>query len=247
MKIDTSIIEILDRSEIRDVRLLLPDRLDRAAYTRVNKVLTAAGAKWNRAMQAHVFQDDAREIVETMILTGTVVSVKQAFGYFATTPQVLAVLLAEAEIQPGQRMLEPSAGCGVLARAGLAAGARVDCVEIRHDAAVALHQSGLYADVQCDDFMTLPVRPVYDRVLMNPPFGNQADLRHVRRAYDWLAPGGRLVTVMASGVTQRENRLSVEFRDFVAAQGGRFAPLPENAFRASGTDVRTVTLVLDRP
>lgn len=247
MKIDAAVTDILDRSEIRDVRLTLPEQLDRSLYARVNKVLVAAGGKWNRAAGAHVFDGDARDIVEAMILSGEIVSVSQAFGYFATTAPVLAVVMAEAEIEAGQRLLEPSAGCGAIARAAVAAGATVDCIEIRHDAAVALNDSGLFHAVQCDDFMTMPVAPVYDRVVMNPPFGKQADLRHVRRAFDWLKPGGRLVSVMAAGVTERGNRPSVEFRAFVAAQGGRFSPLPANAFRASGTDVRTVTVVLDKP
>jgi predicted RNA methylase len=247
VKIDATITDILDRSEIRHGRLILPQQLDRAVYARVNKALVAAGGKWNRAAGAHVFAEDPRDVVEAMILTGEIISVKQAFGYFATTPEVLARLMEHAALESGQTLLEPSAGCGVIARAGLAAGAVVDCVEIRHDAAVALHESGLYRSVQCDDFLTMPVQPIYDRVVMNPPFARQADLRHVRQAFDWLKPGGRLVSVMSAGVVQRSNRASLDFQDFVADHGGVFEELPENAFRASGTQVRTVLVSLVRP
>ncbi len=246
MKIDSAITAILDQSEIRNSLLFLPTQLDRKDYARVDKVLNAAGGKWNRAAKAHVFPEDARAVVEAMILTGEIVSVKQAFGYFATTPAVLEILMQAARIKPGQTMLEPSAGCGVIAKAGLSAGALVDCVEIRHDAAVALNESGLYREVSCDNFLTMPVKPNYDRVVMNPPFAKQADLAHVERAFGWLKPGGRLVAVMAAGVVQRTNRASVDFRDFVASHSGRFDNLPPNAFKASGTGVNTVIVTMDR-
>lgn len=246
MKIDPAITAILDQCEIRNSLLFLPRQLDKKDYARVDKVLNAAGGKWNRAAKAHVFADDPHAVVEAMILTGEIVSVQQAFGYFATTPVVLETLMAAAAIKPGQSMLEPNAGCGVIARAGLSAGAFVDCVEIRHDAAAALHGSGIYRSVHCDDFLTMPVRAVYDRVVMNPPFAKQADLAHVQRAFEWLKPGGRLVSVMARGVIDRTNRTSLAFRDFVAEHAGRFDVLPDNAFKASGTGVRTVLLTVDR-
>ena len=41
---------------------------------------------------------------------------------------------------------------------------------------------------------------------MNPPFDRLQDVRHVTHAFSLLAPGGRLVAVMAEGVTYREDR-----------------------------------------
>lgn len=246
MKLDTAIVAILDRCEVRNAMLFLPGQLDRTTYAQVNKALVAAGGKWNRSAGAHIFGEDPRDVLEAMIQTGEIVSIKQAFGYFATTPAVLGTIMEAARISAGQIMLEPSAGCGVIARAGLSAGAQVDCVEIRHDAAVALDQAGIFRQVACDDFLTMPVRADYDRVVMNPPFAKQADLAHVRRAFDCLKPGGRLISVMASGVTERTNAASVAFRAFVEAHRGTFTALPEAAFKASGTNVRTVMVALDR-
>ncbi len=225
---------------------MLPERLDRATYSRVSTVLNAAGGRWNRAVGAHLFATDAREVVDAMILTRTVVSDRVAFGYVPTPPGVLDRVLAAADLHPGQTVLEPSAGCGVIARAAHAAGGQVDCVEIRHDAALALQASGLYGRVVCDDFLTLPVDRCYDRIAMNPPFGKQADLRHVRRAFDWLAPGGRLAAVMASGVLDRGNAASQEFRRFLDDHQGAAERLPETAFRSAGVTVATILVTLDK-
>ncbi len=39
-------------------------------------------------------------------------------------------------------------------------------------------------------------RGEYDRVLMNPPFEHGQDMDHVRHAYELLASGGRIVSIV---------------------------------------------------
>ena len=41
---------------------LPPQQLDRQLYVRTNKVIEAAGGKWNRKTRAHVFDGDAAEV-----------------------------------------------------------------------------------------------------------------------------------------------------------------------------------------
>ena len=40
--------------------------------------------------------------------------------------------------------------------------------------------------------------PVYDTIVMNPPFEKFQDIDHVRHAFDLLKPGGRVVAISAS-------------------------------------------------
>ncbi len=94
------------------------------------------------------------------------------------------------------------------------------------------------------DFLEVPPRAVYDRVLMNPPFSGQADIRHVTHALGFVKPGGMVVAVMSAGVAFRTDKATAEFREMVTASGGEITPLPEGAFKASGTDVRTVLVTL---
>ncbi len=87
----------------------------------------------------------------------------------------------------------------------------------------------------------------FDRVLMNPPFAKQADVRHVQHALGFLKKrraGGLLVAIMARGVRFRTDRLATGFRTLVEDREGRIEDLPDGSFRAAGTDVRTVLVTI---
>jgi hypothetical protein len=63
-------------------------------------------------------------------------------------------------------------------------------------------------------------------------------------ALEFLKPGGLLVSVMSLGTTFRENRLTGNFQELVKDRGGEFLPLPDDAFKVSGTGVKTVIAVI---
>lgn len=44
--------------------------------------------------------------------------------------------------------------------------------------------------------------------------------------------------------TYRQDKRAVAFRELVTAHGGTIEPLPEDAFKASGTSVRTVLITI---
>jgi type I restriction-modification system DNA methylase subunit len=87
---------------------------------------------------------------------------------------------------------------------------------------------------------------LFDRVVMNPPFSRQADIRHVLHAFRFLRAGGRLVSVMSASVQFRENRLTTDFRKFVSDHKGRIESTPQGSFAVSGTLVNTVIVTLER-
>lgn len=94
------------------------------------------------------------------------------------------------------------------------------------------------------DFLMVEPEPIYDRVVMNPPFGRQADIKHVNHALKFLKSGGMLVSVMSSSVTFRSNKLTADFRQMVEDRGGHIEELPESSFKSSGTMVNTVIVVI---
>ncbi|MET8571841.1 methyltransferase [Streptomyces sp. NPDC004783] len=248
MKVPANVIAVLDRAETDGPRLVLTGTLDRKLYLDTAKVLEAAGGKWNRKERAHLFDGDAADAIEAVILTGEITSAKQQFGYFPTPAPVVAQLIDLAGIQPGMRVLEPSAGRGAIAFAAARAGAVVDCVELQEQHASALTaERNRNITVLVEDFLTTDPRPVYDRVVMNPPFAKGADVVHVKHAWQALKPGGRLIAVMSAGVTFRQTAAAVAFRSRLEALGGQLLPLPEGAFRESGTGVNTVIAVLPKP
>lgn len=146
------------------------------------------------------------------------------------------------------RVLEPSAGQGAIAKAAHSAAADVmiDMYELMPANNDILHGLNLRLSGigKPTDFLTVDPDPVYDRVVMNPPFGRQADIKHVSHALKFLKPVGLLVSVMASSVTFRSNKLTTDFRQLIEVRGGHIEELPEGAFKSSGTMVNTVIVVI---
>lgn len=246
MRVDNDVLAVLSQAELSGHELRLRGQLDRKMYVNVNKVLEAAGGKWNRQAKAHRFDRPAADRVEEIILTGEVEVPKDEFNYFPTPPDVVSQLMERAAVHSGMRVLEPSAGKGAIAFTCADAGAVVDCYELMETNFNDLAGDSRLGSVKHLDFLTTAPEAVYDRVVMNPPFAKQADIRHVTHAFEFLKPGGRLVSVMACGVTFRENRLTQDFRALVNAHGGDIEELPEGAFKSSGTMVRSVIVTMDK-
>jgi hypothetical protein len=161
-------------------------------------------------------------------------------GFFPTPPAVAARLFELLQVEPGMSLLEPSAGLGHLAEIARTAGADVTCVERVRSLAEVLERKGFRT--VCGDFLTDSVLvgfpAEFDRIAMNPPFERGADVEHVRRAVDYLKPGGQLVAV----VTPRgAEELRGEFDCDLWA-------LPEGSFQGAdvyrSTGVRTCLVLI---
>ena len=133
-----------------------------------------------------------------------------------STPLPLAyAALQAAAIRPGDTVLEPSAGTGMLAvmaecALGKAAAGKLHLNEVAETRARLLTRLFPQAVVTAFNAEAIAdrlrdVRPTV--VLMNPPFSatpgvdrirHDADLRHVRSAFSMLPPGGRLVTITSA-------------------------------------------------
>lgn len=237
------VLAVLASAETDGNAVKITARLDRNAYVQVNKILEAAGGKWNRGAKAHLFPSDAAPVLAALMADGSVVTAQDE-GYFPTPAAVVADLLDLADLEPGMEVLEPSAGDGAIAGPAAARGCAVDCVELNAKRADGLRSAGFARTVTAGDFLEVPQRPAYDRVLMNPPFAGKADAAHVRHALGFLRPGGLLMAVMSAGVTFREDRGTAGFRDLVDEAGGVILPLPDDAFKESGTGVRTVLVTI---
>jgi predicted RNA methylase len=171
-------------------------------------------------------------------------------GFFPTPKPVIAEMLSRADIQPGMKVLEPSAGKGDIADAVKATGADVDTVESQHSLADILRAKG-YEPSQ-GDFLSKQIGDLpldkYDRIVMNPPFEKGQDAAHVEHAYKFLKPGGRLVAIMSEGTFFRETQIERGFRDWLESVGGTSEKLPEgsftgkDAFRQTGTATRIVEI-----
>lgn len=264
--------DVLSRSTITADRVVLPPgQLDRKLYERVNKALEGAGGKWNRSAKAHVFTRDPREALGMVAAQGVVTNVKQALQSFYTPDDLAEKLVLTAGLRNTTisdvaasvpLVLEPSIGAGAIALAAIRAtlgrmfidGYDIDKVAIgqARSALEAEFQkrcaSGRWSVVE-QDFLTVtpPSEPRYDYVLMNPPFTKGQDMAHVLHAWKFLKPGGTLAAITSPGWKHRVQKSAVAFREFIERHKEHVEDLPEGAFKASGTGIATVLVVLSKP
>lgn len=241
-KLTPEVRSILEASTCSGPKLVLPPRLERATYVRVDKVLGMMGGAWNRRLKAHVFDGDAEEAVADALTTGSVVDLRKLFQFFPTPSELAARLVELADVPPNGRVLEPSAGDGAIAAAARKL-ARVEVCEIQERFHAKLQALGCL--VVGTDFLQLaPRHPGYDAVIANPPFTRGQDIEHVRRMLQHVKPDGKVVSIMSPAWRFRETHAHRAFRDLVVSRGGEWTDLPPSSFAASGTEVNTGILVL---
>lgn len=182
-------------------------------------------------------------------LRGGGVQVISAPQLFPTPPDLARRMVDAAEIEDNSRVLEPSAGTGniVAAIRERYPSADVEVVEINDALAAGLRERFGIPARSADFLGCNGDLGRFDRVLMNPPFAAGADIEHVRHAYGYLRPGGVLVAIMCAGPFFRQDRKSVEFRDWLADLGSEVEDLPADSFKASGTSVSAKLVVIRAP
>jgi hypothetical protein len=131
------------------------------------------------------------------------------------------------------RVLEPSCGDGLIMDAIRVRGHRAFGVEYHAVRAAEARSKG--HNVLTANFLECPASPVYDMVVMNPPFSGRHYLKHVRHALEFLKPGGQLVSILPATAHYDHGELEGEWRD-----------LPVGSFAEAGTNVPTGMLKIRR-
>lgn len=224
---------------------LTTGQLERKLFEKVDKILETLGGKWNRKAGGHVFKSDPTEQIEDVLLTGKIKK-PEKYGFFPTPPELAKEVIRLANLEPGLTVFEPSAGSANLAdiASELVGKENVICCEFQPENVQLLRNKGY--QVVNDDFTKVKPAPVFEVVIMNPPFERQQDIIHVLHAWEFLKPGGILVSIMSASTTFRNDRKSTEFRTFLE-EYGYLTHNPEGSFKPSGTNVQTITVVLNKP
>ena len=244
--IPNNALAVLSASVVRENTILLPCQLERGLYAEVKKLLDSMGGKWNKKAGGHLFPEDPSDQLEMVLLTGSVKKIDK-FGFFPTPQPLAEAVVALAGIEEGMIVLEPSAGSGNLADviAQFTSKVNIRCCELQRKNVVTLQEKG-YRVVEEGNFLLSLPTPTFAVVVMNPPFEKQADIDHVLHAYKYLEPGGRLVSIMSASVTFRNNTKTCAFRETIE-ELGYYVENPPGSFKISGTNVNTITVVLNKP
>lgn len=252
MKIELPIIEILSSGTFQDSMYFLPDiRLERKEYLKCNEILETIGLKWSKGKKAHVGEgEDTEKTFRAILESGELETLKEyrdRFQFFPTPAKLADRLVELAELSHGQYVLEPSAGDGAI----------LDAIYRKIDTDFQAFKLMLYAleldpkkadslisrfpDVfsTCKDFLKLKTTG-YDRIIMNPPFSNSQDVKHILYAYSCLKPNGRIVAIASSSVKTRQGKIYDELRSLEP----EIIDLEKDAFKESGTNVNAVILII---
>ncbi len=171
-----------------------------------------------------------------------------------STPLGLGFLMSlAAQIRPGEIVLEPSAGTGLLAIHAEIAGAALalnELAETSHAMLAALFPQAAvtrFNAEQADDYLEPAITPA--TVLMNPPFSASPNIersmrdatdRHIRSALRRVADGGRLVVLTGANHDPSSDGLDGKAVClFTATVDGRI-------YARHGTSVDTRLTVIDR-
>ena len=174
-------------------------------------------------------------------------NLKHVPNFFPTPKELVERMLAEADIELGVKVLEPSAGKGdiaipirdqMLEAGAFGANGELQCVEINYTLAEHLTKQGL--TVHRGDFLEYQ-KAGWDRIVMNPPFERGVDEKHIRHAYGLLADGGRVVAIACSTTGRK-------LEHWVCEHGGYVEELPAGTFARSDrpTNVNTCLTVLTK-
>jgi hypothetical protein len=215
-------------------------RLQRAGITDIHELRAALREYLGHRGEA---RGDSPILVAERELIG-----KKLPGFFPTPRPVIEQMLELAAIGSEHRVLEPSCGKGDLLDALKEAHQDIVVHAIEWNRMLSDVLSAKGHDVEYGDF--LEHVGVYDRILMNPPFEQGADMTHIQHAYSLLAAGGRLVSVISEGPFFRTDKQSTAFREWLQRVGGETEALPEDAFQRREafreTGVRTRLLTVDK-
>lgn len=245
MKLSDSTRNILSNVRIQNNIVFLPDiQLNRNDYVAVDKALSMMGGTWNRKSKGHVFDTDPTEMVALAVATGEITDLKKTFQFYPTPHDICERMCALAQIDANSTVLEPSCGDGALADVIWQQHPRsLEGVEL-NPAMYNILSTKPYP-VRCGvDFLT--VAGQWDRIIMNPPFTNGQDIKHVLHAFDLLAPGGILVAIVGASGMFRTDKRSVQFRDFLATHYATSELLPAGTFKQSGTMVETYLIRIQK-
>ena len=170
----------------------------------------------------------------------------EGIDYFATPEPIGYKMVEWAHLNPGDKVLEPSAGHGAIARF-FPDTVDAKAIEPSNDLSSKLTVNTT-AQVIRGRFEDHNAVNKYDCVLMNPPFGvgGKTAIEHLAKAFDrHLNFFGRVIAIIPEG-GMADRRFSAWLNNTEDAHLTAEIGLPQIAFQRAGTSVKTKIVVIDK-
>jgi type I restriction-modification system DNA methylase subunit len=234
---------------------LPPVQLERNLYQEVNKSLQLIGGKWKGGkIAAFVFEQDPAQLLEQLQTginknrNGKPENLQKQYQFFATPSDIAAQLVEMAELELYDLILEPSAGQGAIIR------------EIQKQSTEAVHYCELmplnrtiierdFTNVVylTDNFLKLSrSKALFHKIIANPPFSDNQDIKHIECMFDCLAPGGKIVSIASKHWQFASDNKSKMFRSWLKSLYANITELPSGTFKESGTNIPTCIIEIEK-
>lgn len=239
--------EVLKNCTITDNIVKLPNvQLDRKLYQEVAKSLKLIGGTWKGGkIFGFVFNTDPTELL-SQIANGETRNLKKEFQFFATPDNLADELVKLAEIKQDDTILEPSAGRGSIIKAiNKVTNIKPDCYELMPDNITYLNQSALQFNLIGEDFLKHENK-TYTKIIANPPFTKNQDIKHLMEMYNCLSPGGRLVCITSESWTNGKQKIQENFKQWLIEVNAEVINIEPGTFKESGTMVGGKIVIINK-
>ncbi len=253
MKITNQIKEILVQWLFEENKYFLPQiNLERKTYLEINEVLTSLWGKWNRWAKAHLFdwtQEELESSLEQVLQdweTTTLAEIKKQFQYFPTPKDIAEKLVELAEIKDWDFILEPSAWKGAISDIFPQKNKKT-LVELDINNFIILKEKEFFNDdcrVINRDFLQCYIKDLgkFQKIIANPPFSKNQDVKHILHMYDLLKEWWRIVAIASSSIMTKETKLHKELK----LLNPEFIELSSWDFKESWTMVKTCIVIINK-
>jgi 16S rRNA G1207 methylase RsmC len=94
--------------------------------------------------------------------------------------------------------------------------------------------------------MTYPEGEVWDRIIANPPFSKNQDIAHIRKMYNSLKSGGKMVSISSKHWRISSGKKEKEFEKWLKEVKAIVKEIPPGEFKESGTMVETLIIMITK-
>lgn len=167
-------------------------------------------------------------------------AVSKDLQYYPTPTEIVESVMAHIYLEKGERVLEPSCGCGRFLDEIAKTGSIALGIEIDPGRAEIARSKG--HKVLTANFLETAPTGDFDHVIMNPPFYGKHYSKHVRHALKFLKPGGTLTAILP--ITARYDHGALD--DLISSYryDSPWSDLPVGSFSESGTNINTTVLTI---
>lgn len=229
-------------------------------YDRLRWVMESYGGRWNercKGFKFNEFDDEKLKSIKADLSAGFVnlseeKRTRERDAFFPTPVKVVDKMILTANLKPDSIMLESSAGTGRILDEAKKVINSVDnfvVIEMNGERQRILRDKGYKVDFNgtfedsLKDSETLKKIKNCDKVVINPPFKNDSDVKHLLISYMFCADNADVVSILQENSLYYDRQIHRVFKEFLSLIGKdayEVVSLPAGSFKDELTTVDTV-------